>query len=147
MPLGKLTDYKDARFAGLALTRPGGIVDEVELARQSGFDFIVTPLASSTTRRHRSSDALSDSTFRRPDMVMGTTDWSGKVVGRISDWVDLDSTDAELRKDSVAAVQQEVAWAVHIGIQAVIMPSPRTTTCAANYAQVRLNKPCVHTVA
>jgi hypothetical protein len=58
------------------------------------------------------------------------------VVGKVSPWIDPDSANALLRQDSAAALKQELAWAAHLGLQAVILPCPPGRTSAVNYAQL-----------
>lgn len=41
-----------------------------------------------------------------------------QVVGKVSPWVDPDALDEGLRLDSEAALQQELAWAAHLSLQA-----------------------------
>lgn len=37
-------------------------------------------------------------------------------VGKISSWIDLDSEDEILRKDSEITLKQEIAWASHLSL-------------------------------
>jgi protein arginine N-methyltransferase 5 len=50
--------------------------------------------------------------------------FSKQVVGRTSSWIDPDAPDAALAADSAAALTQELAWAAHLSLQAVIVPAP-----------------------
>lgn len=61
---------------------------------------------------------------------------SCQVVGQVSEWVDPDSPDPEVRRLSAAALKRELAWAAHLGLQAVLLPPPPRPMKAANYAQV-----------
>lgn len=38
-------------------------------------------------------------------------------LGKISSWLDLDSEDEMLRRDSEIALKQEIAWASHLSLQ------------------------------
>lgn len=38
-------------------------------------------------------------------------------LGKVSSWIDLDSDDETLRKDSEIALKQEIAWASHLSLQ------------------------------
>lgn len=47
-------------------------------------------------------------------------DWdSCCYVGKVSTWIDLDSEDETLRKDSEITLKQEIAWASHLSMQVV----------------------------
>jgi hypothetical protein len=61
------------------------------------------------------------------------------VVGVTSAWIDPDSPVAPLRRDSAAALAQELSWAAHLNLQAVVLPPPPRGTASANYAQI-INK-------
>ena len=61
---------------------------------------------------------------------------TAQVVGKVSPWINPDSANAALRQDSAAALKQELAWAAHLGLQAVILPCPPERMSAVNYAQI-----------
>jgi hypothetical protein len=61
---------------------------------------------------------------------------SPQVVGKVSPWINPDSANPVLAQDSAAALRQELAWAAHLGLQAVILPTPPERMSAVNYAQV-----------
>ncbi len=58
------------------------------------------------------------------------------MVGKVSPWVAPDAADAALRLDSEAALQQELAWAAHLSLQAVMLPVLSPTEGNANYARL-----------
>ncbi|KAL0407905.1 UNVERIFIED_CONTAM: protein arginine N-methyltransferase 1.5, partial [Sesamum radiatum] len=62
--------------------------------------------------------------FAGSDLVLSPSQWSSHVVGKISSWIDLDSEDVTLRKDSEIALKQELAWASHLSLQVVISGQP-----------------------
>ena len=74
--------------------------------------------------------------FTRSDLLLGSGQWGGQVVGKISPWIDCDSANAALARDSAAALAQELAWAAHLSLQAVALPPPQQPLNAANYARV-----------
>lgn len=66
------------------------------------------------------------------------------MVGSISPWVRPDSSNVQLRKDSTFAVRQELEWAQHLGLQAVIhTPSLHQHGAPANIARLFLQVPIV----
>lgn len=51
--------------------------------------------------------------------VSPTKEWSRLVVGKVSPWIDLDTTVTCERRDSEEALAQELGWASHLGLPAV----------------------------
>jgi type II protein arginine methyltransferase len=142
MPLSTRTDYQDARFVGLALTSVDLLRKQVsELARPIGFDFLITPLARTPDRRAADVGKKDHLEFGREDMVSFDDEWHNKLVGLVSPWIDPDSSDVELRRDSAAAFKMEVQWAKFLGMQAVVLPPPFDTSRVTGYAHVRLSHP------
>ena len=39
------------------------------------------------------------------------------MVGKVSDWIDPDSSDPKLAKDSEIALKEELNWAQHLSLQ------------------------------
>lgn len=90
-------------------------------ASYNGFDFVAVPLFH--PRQRREADAA-NGLLTRSDMVVNSKTWTRNVVGIISEWVDLDNPSADIRKKSEAIVKQDFQWASHLGLQAVIFPTP-----------------------
>jgi hypothetical protein len=63
-------------------------------------------------------------------------------VGRVSSWVDPDSPDPVVARDSSAALRAELGWAAHLGLQAVLLPPPPRPRACAAYARA-LTQVCV----
>ena len=74
--------------------------------------------------------------FTRSDLLLTAAQWSGQVVGQVSPWVDPDSPDPALRRDSEAALARELSWAAHLSLQACLLPPPPRPLAAANYARL-----------
>lgn len=55
-------------------------------------------------------------------------------MGKTSPWIDADSVSPSLRRDSEAALRQELAWAAHLSLHAVLLPSPALG--GANYGRI-----------
>ena len=51
------------------------------------------------------------------DLVRSPSQWCIHIVGKISEWIDLDSEDEQLRLDSELTLKQEIAWATHLSLQ------------------------------
>jgi len=58
----------------------------------------------------------------RSDMCLPSQDWNTLVVGKISPWLQLDSNYYHTRKNSELALKEELTWAVHLGLPAVMFP-------------------------
>lgn len=104
-----------------------------------GFDFVMAPLVHPRYRRPAPT-ALPRGTFQPPftrsDLLLSSSQWAGQVVGKVSPWIDCDSPSPALARDSVAALQQELAWAAHLSLQAVVLPPPPQPLNGANYARI-----------
>lgn len=104
-----------------------------------GWDFVVAPLVHPRYRRPAPS-TLPRGTFQPPftrsDLLLTSSQWGSQIVGKVSPWIDCDSENAALARDSAAALQQELAWAAHLGLQAVVLPPPATPLSGANYARI-----------
>jgi protein arginine N-methyltransferase 5 len=72
--------------------------------------------------------------FRVAEPFWQTSDWSNYIVGTVSPWINLDAVDEGLRKDSMAAFKQELAWASHLSMSAVVLPTP--SAVPYNYAHM-----------
>lgn len=92
--------------------------EALEEAHQDNFDFLSVPLCHPRYRRTKGHPGRAG-LFTRSDMVLKGSEWSRFVVGRVSDWVDLDSPIASERKHAEVAFKQELGWAAHLNLPAV----------------------------
>lgn len=107
---------------GLDLPCVRDIAASLSSATDAGLEFIVAPLFHSRFRR----DAAGISEGRlgpgtRSDVVLECSRWAACVVGKLSPWIDLDSPVAATRAASAAAFKQEVGWASHLHVPAVMI--------------------------
>ncbi len=65
------------------------------------------------------------------------SDWSTLIVGKISPHIDLDHEDKILRQESEKMLEQELSFAGHLGLPAVMVPLRKKNT---NFARVLHNK-------
>lgn len=138
MPLGaRAGDKSESRYCGVETEFSDDMPQLLHLNIDGGFDFVVAPLVDPAHRPSlesfgdRRSGALPVS---GSDLVLGPAQWSSHVVGKISSWIDLDSDDELLRRDSEISLKQELAWASHLSLQACLLPTPKGLSCA-NYAR------------
>ncbi|XP_021276626.1 protein arginine N-methyltransferase 1.5 [Herrania umbratica] len=140
MPLGERGgwDKSESRYCGVETE----FEDDVPRLLSSnissgGFDFVVAPLMDPAYRPSLLEVGIDSShvlPFAGSDLVLTPAQWSSHVVGKISSWIDLDSEDEILRRDSETTLKQEIAWAAHLSLQACLLPSPKGASCA-NYAR------------
>lgn len=67
---------------------------------------------------------------------MDSRGWTSSVVGMVSKWINLDAGCTHARLAAEKVFKQEVAWASHLSVPAVLLPTPRQHTSSANYARV-----------
>lgn len=111
-----------------------------ELAEKSnlGADYFVAPLFHPRLRRDCS--GVSEARLgavTRSDRELESRQWITYIVGKISEWIDLDNPDPSIRKASLQALDQETAWAAHLSLQAILVPPPRFSS--ANYARALMH--------
>jgi protein arginine N-methyltransferase 5 len=120
---------------GLSTNHVADINAMLNKALEMKYDFIVVPLFHPRSRRDASN--VSDSRsgpITRSDLVMESRTWTTCIVGKISPWMNLDSPCEHIRDSSEKALKQELAWAVHLSVPAVLLPTP-SFDCA-NFAHV-----------
>ena len=111
------------------------INEELKKAQSQKMDFISIPLFHPRLRRDSigiSNDRVGPGT--RSDMLLESKDWISSVAGRVSDWIDADSNCPHIAKSSELVLKQEFALASHLGLQAIILPTP--SLIATNYARI-----------
>ncbi|KAL6629183.1 hypothetical protein ACP70R_028948 [Stipagrostis hirtigluma subsp. patula] len=162
MPLGhRAGDKSDSRYCGVeVLDFPAGDGLPAVLSHSissGGFDFVLAPLVRGllallppAAEFPPPSDVLCsavqvDPSYRptpgavlpvvASDLVLSPSQWSSHVVGKVSEWINLDANDEQLRLDSELTLKQEIAWASHLSLQACVLPTPKRSSCG-NYARV-----------
>ncbi|EIW83976.1 PRMT5-domain-containing protein [Coniophora puteana RWD-64-598 SS2] len=73
--------------------------------------------------------------FLHDEVTMTRLDEAEGVIGVVSDWLTLDSSDDWVRHDSEIALHQEIAYASYLNIQTVVLPPPRNREHVASYAR------------
>ncbi|RHY93359.1 hypothetical protein DYB37_000213, partial [Aphanomyces astaci] len=72
----------------------------------------------------------------RSDLVLDSRGWTSSVIGNVSKWIDLDSLCDHVRWTAEAVFKQELAWASHLSLTAVVTPSLHSARSNANYARI-----------
>lgn len=137
MPLGqRVGDKSDSRYCGVETEFDDDMPQVLNHNLAGGFDFVLAPLVDPSYRPSlaKKDNGHSVIPFASSDLILSPSMWSSHVVGKVSSWIDLDSDNEELRKDSEIALKQEIAWASHLSLQACLLPPPRGGSCG-NYAR------------
>ncbi|GFT96389.1 protein arginine N-methyltransferase 5 [Nephila pilipes] len=106
------------------------IFDSLGTASQGGYSFIVAPITHPRFRREYYAGKARNRSgaFTRSDLVLSTQDWNTLIVGKISPWINLDSAVESVRKNSEKALEQELNYAAHLSLPAVLV-TPRDANC------------------
>ena len=112
-----------------------------QIANEDNFDFICSPLCHPRNRRHlrvagAEDNAREDEPWTRSDMVLTSGHWSNYIVGKLSPWIvrALDAPTGGVRANASNAFWQEVHWAQHLSLSALMLPPPRDAMHCAHYA-------------
>ncbi|KIY43852.1 PRMT5-domain-containing protein [Fistulina hepatica ATCC 64428] len=73
--------------------------------------------------------------FNLDEVTMTRLDEAQDVVGMVSDWLELDSSDDWVRTDAEIALQQELAYASYLNVATTVLPGPRNRENVASYAR------------
>ena len=121
-------------FVGTELYNCADIDKELNVAIKNKFDFMAIPLVHPRNRRDDcgvSSRRLEPLT--RSDKMLGSDKWTTSIVGKVSNWIRLDSTNENVRKSSGKAFKEEMRWAGHLAVPAIWIGTP-SYDCA-NFAR------------
>ncbi|EFA85493.1 protein arginine methyltransferase [Heterostelium album PN500] len=105
--------------------------NEVDNAYDTGFDFLAVPIAHPRNKR----DIRLDQPFTRSDLLLESSQWKSVIVAKLSPWLHVDSLDITIRKTSIDAMKQEISWAAHLAVPALMIPTP-TKSISPFYAQI-----------
>ncbi|MCO5591974.1 hypothetical protein L7F22_045967 [Adiantum nelumboides] len=119
MPLGqRVGDNSESRYCGVEISFDEDIHTALAHNLAGGFDFVLAPLTDPHYRPSQNEPNTSTvPPFAGSDLVLSPAQWSSHVVGKISSWIDLDSSNEMVRADSEITLKQELAWATHLSLQ------------------------------
>ncbi|KAF8064646.1 PRMT5 [Scenedesmus sp. PABB004] len=137
MPLGKRTDFGDARYSGVEVDFAHDISGAMQEYLLCGFDFVVAPLvAPGHAEPPLALPGGGPVPARlRKEIMLTSASWGGQIVGKVSPWINPDAGDVAAAKKAGAALQQELSWAAFLGLQAVLLPAPADARAAFNWVQ------------
>ncbi|KAK2156327.1 hypothetical protein LSH36_216g04041 [Paralvinella palmiformis] len=92
-------------------------------AFSDGFDFVCMPIVNPRYKR----EFIEGPAVKRPgaltrsDMLLTSQDWSTLIVAKISPWLQLDSKHDVIRCNSEKAFKQELIFASHLSVPAILI--------------------------
>ncbi|OQS03460.1 arginine N-methyltransferase [Thraustotheca clavata] len=124
-------------IVGLETTFCQDLPSKLDKLYEERISCIVAPLFH--PRFRRDANVISDNRDgpeTRSDLVLDSRGWTSSVVGLLSTWVDFDSSCELIRLTAEKVFKQEIAWASHLSLAAVMTPSLHATRSNANYARL-----------
>jgi len=108
---------------GLEFTCPADLTSALQIATESKYDFISVPIAHPRHQRDFTATEQKGrlAAFTRADVILNSSDWNSLVVGKLSSYIDLDNEDEKVRKHSEKTLEQELSFAGHLGLPAVMI--------------------------
>uniref|UniRef100_A0A672LKZ8 Protein arginine N-methyltransferase 5 n=1 Tax=Sinocyclocheilus grahami TaxID=75366 RepID=A0A672LKZ8_SINGR len=119
------------------------VADTLAAVAKLGFDFLCMPLFHPRFRRENELDPSKSrpGAQTRSDLLLCGRDWNTLIVGKLSPWIETDSELTTERRNSEAALVQELNFCAYLGLPAFMIPL-RGPHCA-NLARILLNH--IHT--
>ncbi|KAI9914729.1 hypothetical protein PsorP6_007272 [Peronosclerospora sorghi] len=124
-------------FVGLETSFVHDLPATLDKIYEEKMNGIAAPLFHPRFKRddHEVSDTR-NGPLTRSDLVLDSRGWTASVVGHLSKWIDLDVATSSARLSAEKVFKQEVAWASHLSVPAVMLPTPRYVHNSSNYARV-----------
>ncbi|XP_003457457.1 protein arginine N-methyltransferase 5 [Oreochromis niloticus] len=119
------------------------IADTLAAVAKLGFDFLCMPLFHPRFRREYELEPAKSrpGAQTRSDLLLCGRDWNTLIVGKLSPWIDADSEIETERRNSEAALTQELNFSAYLGLPVFMIPLKGPSN--ANLARVLLNH--IHT--
>ncbi|XP_039286145.1 protein arginine N-methyltransferase 5 [Nilaparvata lugens] len=97
--------------------------DTFEAHSKLGFAYICIPIVNSHFKREFFEGKAKDrkGAFTRSDLCLSSFDWAA-VIGKVSPYIDCDSINEYVRKSSEATLLDELNYACHVNMAAVMIP-------------------------
>lgn len=90
-------------------------------AFHANYSFIVTPVVHPRFRRHHGADGNRVAGFTRSDMILSPQDWTSRLVGRLSHYLNVDSSCAEVRQRQEDCLNEELSYCKGLGLPAIMI--------------------------
>lgn len=88
----------------------------VEYSEQQNCNVLVTSITNPNFRREFLQEPIRQNhlRFTRPDLLLEPSKWHSQIVAKLSEFIDCDSVDVNVRKFSEATIKQEIAFSQHV---------------------------------
>nr|CAG4640678.1 EOG090X028A [Eulimnadia texana] len=108
---------------GLDLNVISDVPTTLHNASEARYDFVSMPIAHPRYNREFLAGKAKDrfQPFTRADLILNSSDWGSLIVGKVSSYIDVDHEDATVRKQHEKALEQELQFASHLGLPAVML--------------------------
>ncbi|KAL5020885.1 hypothetical protein ScPMuIL_000040 [Solemya velum] len=95
----------------------------LDSACKAGFDFVCLPIVNPRYKREFICGPAKSrpGPLTRSDLALTSSDWNTLIVGKISPWIQVDSCVPHIQRNSEAALKQELVFASHLGMPAILI--------------------------
>lgn len=107
---------------GLDLSIVPNIANALSRAKDQGFHFLFIPIVHPRFKRKFVNGKWShqDKSLTRPDILLTSHEWRTLFVGKLSNYLDVDSTSSTKREQSECTLLQELSYAIHLNFAAIL---------------------------
>uniref|UniRef100_A0A673AER9 Protein arginine N-methyltransferase 5 n=1 Tax=Sphaeramia orbicularis TaxID=375764 RepID=A0A673AER9_9TELE len=100
------------------------VADTLAAVAKLGFDFLCMPLFHPRFRREYELEPAKSrpGAQTRSDLLLCGRDWNTLIVGKLSSWIDADSEIETERRNSEAALVQELNFSAYLGLPVFMVP-------------------------
>lgn len=99
------------------------LVKELTSAADFDCNVLITPITNPNFHREFERDPMSTShiAFSRSDLLLDPLKWKNSIVVKLSESIDCDSIDANVRQQSELMLKQEIAFAQHLASGCILV--------------------------
>lgn len=109
---------------GRELTVANELKQNLKTSYQQQTDCILIPLFHPSFTRDKTSIEEEIDPLAKADTLIDSDKWLRNVLGKLSQNIDLDSKYSHISSKSKFYLKQELNYAIHLGVNAFIIPSP-----------------------
>lgn len=101
----------------------------VQFSEEKNCNVLITSITNPNFRREFNGEPLKCShlRFTRSELLLEPSKWQSQVVAKLSDWIDCDSIDENVRKFSESIIKQEIAFSQHVASHGIMLIKIRGT--------------------
>ena len=88
----------------------------IETAHQNNFTVVAAPINCTDIPLEFEREPMNEkqSQFTYSDLILTPDQWNGKVIAMLTDTIDCDSSDEQVRKNSEEILKRDLSWAEHL---------------------------------